>query len=252
MGLAYTLAKGEGWTGWNPDILEADPTGELNRICFWGPTGNNRTHNLVVNYSYMIPNALPDTPVAKWILGDWQVSGVTKYLSGTATQPTCSTNNTGIANTNPTLTPGVTCECVLHGRADLRGDAGSESARRGSAALQPAAFTMAQPFSATVGNFGNVPDGILRQPGWWNWDLTLARRFPVPQARPRRAGARAAAALQHLQPGAVHHDEHEPAVPGRPGRARTGQPAPDDAPIPAATRRRFEPRQFGITVRFEF
>ena len=38
MGLAYTLAKGEGWTGYNPDILEADPTGALNRLRFWGPT----------------------------------------------------------------------------------------------------------------------------------------------------------------------------------------------------------------------
>ena len=36
MGLAYTLANGEGWTGYNPDILEADPTGELNRICVSG------------------------------------------------------------------------------------------------------------------------------------------------------------------------------------------------------------------------
>ena len=93
MGLAYTLAKGEGWTGWNPDILAADPTGELNRIFFWGPTDDNRMHNLVLNYSYTIPNPLPNTPIARWLLGDWQVSGVTKYLSGQATQPSCSTNN---------------------------------------------------------------------------------------------------------------------------------------------------------------
>ena len=38
---------------------------------------------------------------------------------------------------------------------------------------------MPAPLSATVGNFGNVPLGIMRNPGWWNWDLTLARRFPV-------------------------------------------------------------------------
>ena len=36
MGLAYTLAKGEGWTGWNPDILEADPTGRAQPICASG------------------------------------------------------------------------------------------------------------------------------------------------------------------------------------------------------------------------
>ena len=77
MGLAYTLAKGEGWNGWNPDVLEADPTGELNRIWFWGPTDDNRTHNLCVNYSYMIPNALPNTPIAKWLLG--RLAGVGRH-----------------------------------------------------------------------------------------------------------------------------------------------------------------------------
>jgi hypothetical protein len=46
--------------------------------------------------------------------------------------------------------------------------------------FNPGAFTMAQPLSATVGNFGNVPNGILRQPSFWNWDVTLSRRFPVP------------------------------------------------------------------------
>ncbi len=42
-----------------------------------------------------------------------------------------------------------------------------------------AAFAMAQPLSSTVGNFGNTPVGILRNPTWHQWDLTLSRRFPV-------------------------------------------------------------------------
>jgi hypothetical protein len=115
MGLAYTLAKGEGWTGWSQDILDADPTGGLNRLLNYGPTNVDRRHNLVVNYSYQIPTPLPNVPVVRWILGDWQVSGVTRYLSGTATGPNCTTNNTGIANTNPTLTPGASANCVYTG-----------------------------------------------------------------------------------------------------------------------------------------
>ncbi len=46
-----------------------------------------------------------------------------------------------------------------------------------------------QPISATVGNFGNAPLGLLRNPSWSNWDITLARRFPVP-AMGRKAGVR--------------------------------------------------------------
>jgi hypothetical protein len=68
-GLAYTRASGWGWTGYNQDILAADPTGRLNKLQFWSPTSNNRKHNLVLNYSYQIPNALPETAARKMAAG---------------------------------------------------------------------------------------------------------------------------------------------------------------------------------------
>ena len=77
MGLAYTLAKGVGWTGYNPDYLEADPTGALNKLRLWGPTGNDRTHNLVINYSYTLPNPTPDVPVLNVILA--RLDGVRRH-----------------------------------------------------------------------------------------------------------------------------------------------------------------------------
>jgi hypothetical protein len=30
-----------------------------------------------------------------------------------------------------------------------------------------------------VGSLGNAPVGLLRHPGWQNWDFTLARRIPI-------------------------------------------------------------------------
>ena len=47
--------------------------------------------------------------------------------------------------------------------------------------FNPGAFAMAEPFSPTEGNFGNVPNGILRHPAYWSSDLTFARRFAIPQ-----------------------------------------------------------------------
>jgi hypothetical protein len=251
MGLAYTLARGEGWTGWNPDILEADPTGELNRIFFFGPTDDNRTHNLVLNYSYMIPNPMPNTPIARWILGDWQISGVTKYLSGQATQPSCSTNNTGIANTNPTLTPGVTARCVYTGEPIFEVTRDPNLPEEDQMHFNPRAFTMAQPFSATVGNFGNVPNGILRQPAWWNWDVTLARRFPVPQLG-RNAQARLQLqvynifnSVQFTSMNTNLQFQDDPAVPGLDNLLLTStNHGRYTAAIP--------PRQFGVTFRLDF
>ena len=33
--------------------------------------------------------------------------------------------------------------------------------------------------NGSVGTLGNAPIGVLRHPGWSNWDFTLARRFRV-------------------------------------------------------------------------
>jgi hypothetical protein len=53
-----------------------------------------------------------------------------------------------------------------------------------------AAFAMAQPLAPGVGNFGNTPVGILRHPTWHEWDITLARRFPVNLMGRRNSGVK--------------------------------------------------------------
>ena len=186
MGMAYTLAKGEGWTGWSQDVLDADPSGALNRLLNYGPTGTERLHNLVINYSYQIPNPTPSVPVVKWILGDWQVSGVTKFLSGTAIGPACSTNNTGIANTNPTLTPGASANCVYTGAGVFDVTRLIRICpRRISCTSTRRRSRIPQPLSATVGNFGNVPDGILRHPSL----AELGHHVRAPRSRCRAPAA---------------------------------------------------------------
>jgi hypothetical protein len=251
--MAYTLAKGEGWNGYNPYILEADPSGELNRIFYWGPTSNNRVHNLNINYSYMIPNAAPNTPVVKWLVGDWQVSGVTKFLSGAPTQPTCSTNNPGIANTNPTLTPaGLAAKCEYTGEPVFQVTRDPNLPEDEQLHFNPAAFRMPQPKSATEGNWGNVPNGILRQPSFWNWDLTLARRFPIPQLG-GNAQARVQLQLYNVFNTAQFTNmntaltfQDDPTVPGL-----------DNLLLTSTNHGRYvtstnPPRQFGITLRLDF
>jgi hypothetical protein len=42
-----------------------------------------------------------------------------------------------------------------------------------------AAFAMPTPLSGTVGDFGNAPLGLLRNPTVSEWDVTLERRFPI-------------------------------------------------------------------------
>ena len=183
MGASYTLAKGEGMQGWDEYTAALGGEDAL-RERYWGPTNVDRTHNFVLNYSYEIPSVMEDNRIVSAILGDWQVSGVTKFLSGTALTPRCTSNNSGIANTDPSLsglgtgTQTTAVRCQLTGLPIDSGfvvDADPLVAQH----FNVAAFAMAQPVSATVGNFGDTPIGVLRNPSWSNWDVTLARRFPL-------------------------------------------------------------------------
>ena len=128
------------------------------------------------------------------MLSDWQVSGVTQLLTGQAITPTCSSNNPGIKNTNPSLTDGITP--TSRARCELTGEPiffGVHRDPNMPFADQPhfnlAAFRMPQP-NGSIGNFGNTPVGILRHPTWHQWDLTLQRRFPVKSRAARTAASR--------------------------------------------------------------
>jgi hypothetical protein len=250
MGLAYTLAKGVGWTGYNPDYLEADPTGALNKLRLWGPTNNDRTHNLVINYSYALPGP-GGTGVLKSILNDWMVSGVTKYLSGSATQPNCSTNNTGIAFTNPTLTPGASAACVYTGQGVFDVTRDPNLPEEDQLHFNPLAFAMASPLSATVGNFGDVPLGILRNPGFWNWDLTLQRRFPIPVF-----GDQAQARLQLQLYNIFNTPQFTSLDVNLQFRDDPNVPGVDNLAFNSTTQGRYTaanpPREFGVTFRVDF
>jgi hypothetical protein len=187
MGLAYTLAKGEGYTGYDP-YTDAIGGKEAIKARYWGPTNDDRRHNLVVNYSYHIPSMI-STPVLKQLLSNWQISGVTKLLSGQAITPSCSSNNPGVNNSNPSLTDNLTSRCELTGEplfTAYTGDQNVPFADRPHFNL--AAFRMPQPFADGKGNFGNTPVGILRHPTWHEWDLTLSRRFPFSLAGRKNSG----------------------------------------------------------------
>jgi hypothetical protein len=202
MGLAYTLAKGMGMQGWDP--YTADPNLTINtggttvqggedalRARYWGPTAVDRRHNLTVNYSYLIPTLDSGNAVVRTALENWQISGVTKLLSGTAANPTCANSTTrGVAFSLPSYTNTITARCNLTGEpinAGERADVDPSNPDPLTAKyFNLAAFAMPTPLSATVGDFGNAPLGLLRNPTVSEWDVTIERRFPFG----KRGGAR--------------------------------------------------------------
>lgn len=108
------------------------------------------------------------------------MSGITKFQTGAAVTPGCTSNNSGVANIDPSLT-GLGTNLITGVRCQMLSDPYSGVTALSDPAtavlFNTAAFAMAQPLSATVGNFGNTPIGILRQPSWSNWDITLAKRI---------------------------------------------------------------------------
>ena len=191
MGMAYTLSKGEGYqqstmfgVGYDPYTDEMGSEAAI-KARYWGPTPEDRRHNLSVNYSYDIPGFATNS-VLKYLTSNWQVSGVTRLLSGQAVTPSCVSTNTGIQNSNPSLTDGffntqqlLTARCELTGEPIFSGYTVDPNVPYADQPhFNPAAFRMPSP-NGNKGNFGNSPLGILRNPTWHEWDVTVSRRFAV-------------------------------------------------------------------------
>jgi hypothetical protein len=189
MGMAYTLSKSEGIQGW--DFMTEELFGaEGLRDRYYGPPAGNpvgvqdgrqdRRHVVVVNYSYMIPNPTPNVAVLKHVLRDWEASGVSTFMTGSNVNPTCGEDLSGVANNDPSLT-GVGVRCELVPGADINNTSGLTDSSVHDA-FNPHfnlnAFRRPLPVNGE-GNLGNAPQGVLRHPGWQNWDFTLARRIPV-------------------------------------------------------------------------
>ncbi len=162
-GLAYTFSKALG-------VAESDyavvspyfPTRSRN----YGLLSYDRTHALVLNFLYELPNfaARASFRPAHWVADGWQVSAITSFISGAPFTPGFSTT-TGI---------------------DMTGSAeGARIKVAGDPNLSKGDRTFYQNFNTTafalpaVGTFGNAGVGILRGPGINNWDVSASKRFPL-------------------------------------------------------------------------
>ena len=183
-GVAYTLSRADGLTGFDQYTAAGMIPGLTLHDRYYGPIAADRKHVLAANYTYTLP--IPkQTGWKKYFSNDWVLSGITKFQTGAPITPTCTTTTAGESNQDPTLT-GQTARCELVAPVN-QGTEGGDPAKVPQ--FNTAAFQMAQVFSPTVGNFGNTPVGLLRQPSWTNWDMTLAKRIPV-NVHGREAGIR--------------------------------------------------------------
>jgi hypothetical protein len=95
---AYTLSKALGIRGNSQGQSIQPPTLAQIREFAYGVLGNDRTHVFSLAYSWNLPEV--STGVTNAILGNWQVSGISQYVSGAPLQVIGGAGNFRIDGTN--------------------------------------------------------------------------------------------------------------------------------------------------------
>lgn len=146
---------------WSKALNTGDNDGDqiayfLDRHREYGPAGYDRTNVFNLTYVYTLPELRNKGALLKYVVGGWEMAGITRFWSG---QPFNITSNG-----NPgTLGGGV--------RPDYAGGAITPNQNR----LQwfnPLAFSR-----PADGSLGNVGRNTLRGPGINNWDISLFKNL---------------------------------------------------------------------------
>lgn len=162
-GLAYTFSKALGVAETDTGLVSAYfPARSWN----YGPLPFDRTHSLVFNYMYDLPNvgSRIGWKPAVWVLDNWYVSGVTSFITGTP------------------FTPGFT---TVDGEDITGSGEGARITVAGDPVLDKSQRDFFRNFNTEAfqrtpqGNFGNAGVGILRGPGINNWDISIGKRLPL-------------------------------------------------------------------------
>lgn len=165
---AKSLQYGVAWT-WSKSMDFADgntstiATYAPLRVWNYGRSGFDRTHNLTFSYTWSLPTPQRDA-ITRHVLGNWQVAGITTFLSGAPLGIGMSTtDNADIAGGGDGVRTVVLSNPVL-----------PKSERTITRFFNTEAFGR-----PARGTFGNAPKDVIRGPGINNWDLSLFKNFPL-------------------------------------------------------------------------
>lgn len=167
-GVSWTWSKSMNYVNGNNDAI--NPFLDF-RMRNYGRGNFDRTHNFVLNYTYTLPklSSVWDNGFAKWVFDNWDVSGVTSFISGAVSgvgyslvqaQDLTGGSGAGVDSrinvlSNPILPKGE--------RTELRH-------------FNTSVF--APPTRAELG-IGNAPKDVFRLPGTNVFDVSLFKNIPL-------------------------------------------------------------------------
>ncbi|HWQ55418.1 MAG TPA: carboxypeptidase regulatory-like domain-containing protein [Bryobacteraceae bacterium] len=163
LGMAYTWSKSMGYGSTDLDVMA---TYQNHRTWHYGKTNFDQTHNFVFNYIWDLPKGSKLAPnlLTRLMFDNWQIAGVTAFVSGTPSGVGFSTTDS-IDITGG----GDGARIIVNGRAQL-----PHGERQFSRWFDTTMFAR-----TPKGSFGNAPKDVFRGPGVNNWDISLFKKFPI-------------------------------------------------------------------------
>ncbi|MCC6292219.1 MAG: TonB-dependent receptor [Bryobacterales bacterium] len=161
-GAAWTWSKAMDFIDSDADVITplVSP-----RIWQYGLAGFDRTHVFKFDWLWNVPKAPTGNRALRYVLNDWQLSGITSFVSGAPLPVNFTTTTVMDITGTPSLAPriNVTGNPVL-----------PKGERSFSRNFRTDVFSL-----PARGSIGTAAKNIIRGPGMNNWDIALFKDFPI-------------------------------------------------------------------------
>lgn len=164
MGVSYTWSKNLTTATGDTNAVRVD---QFTKQAYYGPSGNDRRQMFVLNYVYDLPKFAGKSAFEKAVLGGWEISGITSFISGAPYNPGFSVSSGG-GNQNITgsYTEGARLRLLGNPMTGL-----SDPYHR----LNASDFAL--PLVGSIGLESGY--NYLTGPGINNWDLSIQKEFAI-------------------------------------------------------------------------
>jgi hypothetical protein len=184
--VAYTLSRNRDNASAKADLFPNSYDG----AGFYGVSDLDRTHVLVANYYYSFPRLSSAPAAARWILAGWGISGTTQMQSGAPFEVTTTEDIAGVGPGSGNQYYTVVGNPKAVPRTDFTTSAVWFNK---DAFVRPAA-----------GTFAPYMRNVLRQPGFWDANVSITRNFAITEGQRFEFRWEAFNVLNHARLGAAN------------------------------------------------
>jgi Carboxypeptidase regulatory-like domain len=181
---AYTFSKAIDETSTGNTSLNSAVNSQLTLQDSRGPADFDRTHRVIISYSYELPFFAQSKGFVHAVLGGWFISGITTFQSGApfTVLDTAAASAFGLLGTGTPTTPDLVIgvDPMTHGGIASRlNNYVNINAFSPAAAIGPDGST----------GFGNLGRNTFRGPFQQNWDFSAGKAFAITERQRLRITA---------------------------------------------------------------